>query len=128
MSKRPTNDDNKNIQLELMATEETKLALNVAETTRKHYKLQSAIIGKLYRQVNDHLNDKLSVSESKQIGDLVRNLGIWTAHFYENLSLLEQKESEAIIALGMEGKIDISNMTEEEIDAAIAQRMQRNRG
>ena len=113
MSKRPTNDDNKNIQLELMATEETKRVFNLAEVTRKHYLIQAGIVGKLYNQATRHVSSELTVAETKQLADTMRNLSIWLANFHENLSLVEQKEAEKVIALG--DRIDPENMTPEQI-------------
>ena len=113
MAKRPTNDDNKNIQLELLPTEDTKLSINVAELTRKHYKHQSAIVMALYKHIARKLQGELTVSECKQLGDLARNLGIWTGHFQENLTMAELKEAESIVAMG--GEVDFSKMSVEEL-------------
>ena len=126
MPKRPTNDSNP-IQTELFPTGKTELVFNLADTTRKHFRVQSGIVGKLYRQAERHANSELSVSEVKQLGDCMRNLSIWASTFHDKLTLVEQKESEKLIALGMEGGLDFSSMTEEELDALLIERIQKNK-
>jgi hypothetical protein len=114
MPKRPTNDDNKNIQLELVPTGQTELDFNLAEITRKHYRIQSSIVGKLYKQVDKHAASELTVAEAKQVADTIRNLSIWASNFHEKLTIVQQNEAEKIIALG--GAMSYEDLTQEQKD------------
>lgn len=113
MAKRPTND-NKNIQLELIPTEETKATFNAVDVTRSNFRSQAILIGKLYRQLNRQIDKgELSIDEIKKAGDTLRNLGIWNKTFWEGMTQVEMNEAEKIIAVG--GEIDFSKMSDEEL-------------
>jgi len=114
MPKRPTNDDNKNIQLELIPTEKTKATMNAADITRANFLKQAAIVNKLYNQLNEQISqNSLSIDDIKKTADSVRNLGIWNKNFWEGMSLVEQQEAEKVIAIG--GELDFSSMSDEEL-------------
>lgn len=114
MPKRPTNGDDKNIQLELIPTERTKSSMNARDITRANFKKQAILVNKLYTQIEAQLNNnQLTIDEIKKAGDLMRNLGIWNKNYWEGMSMVEQAEAEQIIALG--GDVDFSTMSDEEL-------------
>lgn len=114
MPKRPTNDDNKNIQLELVPTESTRQKVKTADVTKAHFIKQSKIVGRLYDEIEREMKkENLTIDESKKVADSMRVLGIWNNNFWEGMTRVEQQEAEVIIASG--GDVQFADMSDEEL-------------
>lgn len=111
------------VQMELFPSDKSKQALSSYEAAKINFQTQWSIQIKIYRKIIEQLAiGSQTVSELKQLTDAQRNAATTMKMLIESLQATEVMVDEAIAANNT-FDADYENMTEEEIDRKISERI-----
>lgn len=105
------------IQMELFPSKESERAIDWRQSIVDHANTQHKLWNGVYRQMAKKLATDLTPSETKQMGDNLRNAATWLKQITESRILAEQHEQSALMA--NQSNLDISSISDDELDAIL---------
>lgn len=125
---RRKNEKPETTQLELLPTAKSEQALNSYTLVKEHSVIQKRLQEGLYRCIAEKIRDgNLSVTELKQLQEMIRGAGSWMKQTQDALILAESSAIEALEAnSGI--TLDLSGLDDSELEKTLEEYEKKIRG